>query len=115
MFNLTCATLTPRVPKSSFFTKSIRYVQDILAWGHDLWKAKSIAVLAKNLEQNRLNKAVFGSHPGVAHIDTVGRFQGKQADFVILTLACENPGFFCYQCTTVRGVFPSKAWVVHRG
>ena len=94
MFNLTCATFTPRVPTSSFCTKSTRYVQDILAWGQDRWKGKSIAILANHFEQNRLNKAVFGSHPGVAHIDTVGRFQGKQADIVILTLASENPGFF---------------------
>ena len=36
MFNLTCATFTPRVPTSSFCTKSTQYVQDILAWGHDL-------------------------------------------------------------------------------
>ena len=94
VFNLACATFTPRFPTSSFCTKSTQYVQDILAWGHDLWNRISIAILAKHFEQNRLNKAMFGLHPGVAHIDTVGRFQGKQADIVIVTLASENPGFF---------------------
>ena len=38
MFNLTCAIFTPRVPTSSFCTKSTRYVQVNLAWGQDLWK-----------------------------------------------------------------------------
>ena len=69
-------------------------MQDILACGHDPWKGKFIAILANHFGQNRLNKAVFGSHPGLAHIDTVGRFQGKEADIVILTLASENAGFF---------------------
>ena len=37
MFNLTCATFAPRVPTLSFCKQSTRYVQDILAWGRDLW------------------------------------------------------------------------------
>ena len=94
MFNLTCATFTPRIPSSSFCAKSTRYVQDILSLGRDLPKGKSMAILANNFEQNRLNKAVFGSHPRVADIDGDGQFQGKQADIVIITLASENPGFF---------------------
>ena len=92
--NRTCAAFRPPVANSAFSTIAARHVNDVLHHAKSNWPKCSVAIISNTYEQNRLNKAVFSSHESVSAIDTMGRFQGSQADVVILTLASMHPRFF---------------------
>ena len=87
------ALMTSR-PNLSILGIAARHVNDVLHYAQNNWPKGSVAIISNHYEQNRLNKALFSSHESVSAIDTLGRFQGSQADVVILTLASIHPGFF---------------------
>ena len=107
LFNLTCSAFQPRVATSAFSSIAARHVNDVLHYAQNDWPKGSVAIISNHYEQNRLNKALFSSHESVSAIDTLGRFQGSQADVVILTLASIHPGFFTE--TTRQYVASSRA------
>ena len=85
----------PRVETSPYNFTETKAVADLLSEGMLRgWKPQSVVILANYHEQNRLNSMLFQEHPLVKSVTTVGKFQGYQADVVILTLASSSVGFF---------------------